>query len=302
MPRCDALAGAAAPARRQPGALPLLPLRGAAALPARRRVGVRDRRARSMPRFSGAGSAASCSRSSASRRSTSISTRGWAPTACSIRRTCRRCPAAVLWVGVAAFAGALAVGHLPDARGGWPILAFALAGGAAAIFYEAPPIRWSYRGLGETRDRAVVRAVDGARQPLPAYRRPSWGAFWASLVPGLPHHGARRRERDSGLSSGPARRKAQPGRATRPQRAASGSTSLSPAAGWWSCGARRRRAGCFRWPASRRSSRRRCWCERAACAVRTYESPRQFLPAIRAMVTCYLVAVALFVVGILVHA
>ncbi len=32
---------------------------------------------------------------------------------------------------------------------GWPILAFALLGGAAAIFYEAPPIRWAYRGLGE---------------------------------------------------------------------------------------------------------------------------------------------------------
>ena len=34
------------------------------------------------------------------------------------------------WIGTFAFAGAL-------------------AGGAAAIFYEAPPIRWSYRGLGE---------------------------------------------------------------------------------------------------------------------------------------------------------
>jgi 1,4-dihydroxy-2-naphthoate octaprenyltransferase len=32
---------------------------------------------------------------------------------------------------------------------GWPILVFAIAGGLAAIFYEAPPIRWSYRGLGE---------------------------------------------------------------------------------------------------------------------------------------------------------
>ena len=55
----------------------------------------------------------------------------------------------MLWLGVAAFAGALAVGVYLTLRGGWPILAFALLGGAAAIFYEAPPIRWAYRGLGE---------------------------------------------------------------------------------------------------------------------------------------------------------
>src|SRR5207249_5428585 len=45
--------------------------------------------------------------------------------------------------------GALAVGIYLTVRGGWPIFAFALLGGAAAIFYEAPPVRWSYRGLGE---------------------------------------------------------------------------------------------------------------------------------------------------------
>ncbi len=56
---------------------------------------------------------------------------------------------AVFWLGVAAFAGALAVGVYLTVRGGWPILAFALLGGAAAIFYVAPPIRWAYRGLGE---------------------------------------------------------------------------------------------------------------------------------------------------------
>ena len=56
---------------------------------------------------------------------------------------------AVFWIGTAAFAAALAVGVYLTARVGWPILAFALLGGAAAIFYEAPPIRWSYRGLGE---------------------------------------------------------------------------------------------------------------------------------------------------------
>jgi 1,4-dihydroxy-2-naphthoate octaprenyltransferase len=37
----------------------------------------------------------------------------------------------------------------------------------------------------------------------------------------------------------------------------------------------------------------------ARAAVRTYESPRQFVPAIRAIVQCYLVAVTLFGVGVL---
>jgi 1,4-dihydroxy-2-naphthoate polyprenyltransferase len=42
---------------------------------------------------------------------------------------------AVFWLGVAAFAGALAVGIYLTARGGWPIFLFALLGGTAAIFY-----------------------------------------------------------------------------------------------------------------------------------------------------------------------
>lgn len=56
---------------------------------------------------------------------------------------------AVFWIGVVAFAAALSVGAYLAWRVGWPILVFALLGGAAAIFYEAPPIRWVYRGLGE---------------------------------------------------------------------------------------------------------------------------------------------------------
>jgi 1,4-dihydroxy-2-naphthoate octaprenyltransferase len=57
---------------------------------------------------------------------------------------------AVFWIGCVAFAAALAVGAYLAWRAGWPILVFAALGGAAAIFYEAPPIRWVYRGLGET--------------------------------------------------------------------------------------------------------------------------------------------------------
>ncbi len=92
---------------------------------------------------------------------------------------------AVLWLGIAAFACALAVGVYLTMRAGWPILVFAVLGGAAAIFYEAPPIRWVYRGLGET----VIAIAYGPTMVLGCLylqtRRVTAGAFWASLIPGL---------------------------------------------------------------------------------------------------------------------
>jgi 1,4-dihydroxy-2-naphthoate octaprenyltransferase len=91
----------------------------------------------------------------------------------------------VFWLGVAAFTGALAVGVYLSVRDGWPILGFAVLGGAAAIFYEAPPIRWSYRGFGEM----VIALSYGPWLVLGSLylqtRSLSWGALWASLVPGL---------------------------------------------------------------------------------------------------------------------
>ena len=90
---------------------------------------------------------------------------------------------AVFWIGTVAFAAALAVGVYLAAQGGWPIIAFALLGGAAAIFYEAPPIRWSYRGLGEL----VIALSYGPWMVLGSLylhtRSTSWSAFAASLVP-----------------------------------------------------------------------------------------------------------------------
>ncbi len=92
---------------------------------------------------------------------------------------------AVFWCGVLAFAAALAVGGYISYRIGWPILAFALLGGLAGIFYEAPPIRWSYRGLGEL----VIGLAYGPWMVLGSLylntRTLSWEAFTASLVPGL---------------------------------------------------------------------------------------------------------------------
>ena len=36
------------------------------------------------------------------------------------------------------------------------------------------------------------------------------------------------------------------------------------------------------------------------CALRTYETPREFVPAVRSIVGCYLVTVLLFTLGVLV--
>ena len=38
------------------------------------------------------------------------------------------------------------------------------------------------------------------------------------------------------------------------------------------------------------------------CALRTYEAPRAFVPAVRSIVSCYLIAVMLFTGGVLVQA
>src|SRR5262249_16686327 len=67
----------------------------------------------------------------------------------------------VLWLGIAAFAGALAVGIYLTWRGGWPILAFALLGGLAAIFYVAPPLPWASRGSREAGIPPSYRACAG---------------------------------------------------------------------------------------------------------------------------------------------
>ena len=89
----------------------------------------------------------------------------------------------VFWIGTAAFAAAFAVGAYLAWRLGWPILAFAVAGGMAAIFYEAPPIRWSYRGLGEL----MIALSYGPWMVLGSLylhtRELSWDAFAASFVP-----------------------------------------------------------------------------------------------------------------------
>jgi 1,4-dihydroxy-2-naphthoate octaprenyltransferase len=202
----------------------------------------------------------------------------------------------VLWLGVAAFACALAVGIFLTLKAGWPVLAFALLGGLAAIFYVAPPIRWAYRGLGET----VIALSYGPWMVLGSLylhtRELSWGAFWASLVPGLlimalavvnaiPDYHQDRLVGKRNLVVRLGRRR---GVWLYLLLAAAGLATVVAGVA----------AGVF--PA---------YCllallalpllvSSARAAVRTYESPRQFVPAIRAIVGCYALALVLFTAGI----
>jgi 1,4-dihydroxy-2-naphthoate octaprenyltransferase len=206
----------------------------------------------------------------------------------------------VLWLGVAAFAGALAVGIYLTYRGGWPIFAFALLGGLAAIFYVAPPIRWAYRGLGET----VIALSYGPWMVLGSFYLHtgtlSWGALWASLVPGLlimalavvnaiPDYHQDRLVGKRNLVVRLGRRRGV-------------WLYLALAAAGLVVAAVGVAASVFPVACLATLLAAPLLAQSARVAVRTYESPRQFVPAIRAVVACYLVAVALFSIGILVHA
>jgi 1,4-dihydroxy-2-naphthoate octaprenyltransferase len=207
---------------------------------------------------------------------------------------------AVLWFGIVAFAGALAVGVYLTVRGGWPILAFALLGGAAAVFYVAPPIRWAYRGLGEL----VIALSYGPWMVLGSLylhaRALSWDALLASLVPGclimalavvnaIPDYHQDRLVGKRNLVVRLGRRRAV---VLYLALAAAGllvvpvgvMARIFPVA----C-----LAALLALPLLVASGR---------AALHTYETPRAFVPAVRSIVACYLVAVLLFTGGVLLHA
>jgi 1,4-dihydroxy-2-naphthoate polyprenyltransferase len=206
----------------------------------------------------------------------------------------------VFWLGVVAFMFALAVGVYLTLRVGWPILAFALLGGAAAIFYEAPPIRWSYRGLGEL----VIALSYGPWMVLGSLylhtRAVSWSAFYASLVPALlimslavvnaiPDFHQDRLVGKRNLVVRIGRR-----------RAVWLYLTLAALALCIVVGGVASRvfpiptlAALLALPFLVASARR---------AGGTFETPRLFVPAIRSIVTCYIVAVTLFTLGVLANA
>jgi 1,4-dihydroxy-2-naphthoate octaprenyltransferase len=207
---------------------------------------------------------------------------------------------AVLWLGVAAFAGAFAVGVYLTVNGGWPILAFALAGGIAAIFYVAPPIRFAYRGLGE----AVIALSYGPWMVLGSLylhtRALSWDALAASFVPGflvmalavvnaIPDFHQDRLVGKRNLVVRLGRRRAV-------------ALYLMLAAAGFVVAAAGVAAGLFPFACLAALLALPLLVRSARHAAHTYETPRRFVPAIRSIVQCYLAAVGLFTLGVLVQA
>jgi 1,4-dihydroxy-2-naphthoate polyprenyltransferase len=206
----------------------------------------------------------------------------------------------VLWLGALAFTGAFAVGVYLSVRDGWPILAFALLGGAAAIFYVAPPVRWAYRGLGES----VIALSYGPWMVLGSlYLHTgslSRAALWASLVPGLlimalavvnaiPDFHQDRLVGKRNLVVRLGRRRA----VWLYVALATAGLSLVVAGVIAGVFPKACLAALLAVPLLVASARR---------ALHTFESPRLFVPAIRSIVACYLVAVSLFTVGVFTHA
>jgi 1,4-dihydroxy-2-naphthoate octaprenyltransferase len=203
----------------------------------------------------------------------------------------------VLGLGFAAFGGALAVGVYLTLRGGWPILIFAVLGGIAAVFYEAPPVRWSYRGLGE----AVIALSYGPWMVLgSAYLQTgqvSWDIALASLAPGflimalavanaIPDFHQDRLVGKRNLVVRIGRRRAvwlyvalaTAGLLIAVAGAASGVFPIL----------------CLATLVSLPMLAASAW-----RAMHTFDKPRLFVPAIRSLVGCYLIAVSLFTAGFL---
>ncbi len=90
-------------------------------------------------------------------------------------------PVFPLRVGVAASAIAVMIGLYLVAMRGWPLLAFIGFGVLAAVFYLGPPIRWSYRGLGEL----MIFLAYGPFMTLGAYYLQAQGITIAPLMASL---------------------------------------------------------------------------------------------------------------------
>lgn len=198
----------------------------------------------------------------------------------------------VLHLGIAAFAAAASVGVYLARAGGWPVLLYTALGGLAAVFYVGPPIRWVYRGLGET----MIALSYGPWMTLGSLHlqtgRFSWGALLASLVPGflimalavvnaIPDY---HQDRLVGKRNIVVRVGRRNGVLVYLGLAALGLTVpvLGAAAGVfpkWTL------IALAAWP---------LWIVSARAARGTYETPRDFVPAVRYIVLCYLAGTTLF--------
>lgn len=97
----------------------------------------------------------------------------------------REIPRRYLKIGLLMFALAFCIALYLTLMRGLPIMIFAIIGAVSAIFYVAPPIQWSYRGLGEI----IIFLNYGLFITMGSYflqaQRIDFIVVMASLVPGF---------------------------------------------------------------------------------------------------------------------
>ena len=208
-------------------------------------------------------------------------------------------PEWMFWLGVGAFAVAASIGFYLAWEGGWPIAVYTLLGGLAAVFYVGPPIRWVYRGLGET----AIGLSYGPWMTLGSLElythRFSWPALAASLVPGflitslavvneIPDF---YQDRLVGKRNLVVRLGRRNGVFLYAGFAALG--LLMPCVGSW--------LGIFpRWTPLAALAGLPLLFLSVKHAMKSWDSPRNFIPAIKYVVLCYLVATLVFTVAVLI--
>lgn len=88
-------------------------------------------------------------------------------------------------LGILALGLAFVVGVYLTVQTGWPVLLFSFLGFLGAYFYVGPPIRWAYRGFGET----VIGLCYGPLMVLGSYyiqtQQISFVPFFVSVISGL---------------------------------------------------------------------------------------------------------------------
>jgi 1,4-dihydroxy-2-naphthoate octaprenyltransferase len=88
-------------------------------------------------------------------------------------------------LGILALCLALIIGLYLTSRTGWPVLLFSFLGFLGAYFYVGPPIRWAYRGFGES----VIALCYGPFMVLGSYyiqtQRIDFLPFFISVISGL---------------------------------------------------------------------------------------------------------------------
>lgn len=96
-----------------------------------------------------------------------------------------RIPNYILGIGLLSFLFAFLTGLYLTLNLGYPILIFAVLGFLAAAFYVGPPIKFAYRGLGET----VIFLAYGPVMVIGSYfiqtQRVDPRSIFASLIPGF---------------------------------------------------------------------------------------------------------------------